>query len=90
MKVKSPIRKQIKNVNGIGVAKDDVKAFEWYMNAAAQEHVWGQLSVGWMYYIGKSVPRDIERAKEYFKEAEVDAADYDKLDSFGIKELFVY
>ncbi len=40
---------------GLGVQKDDVKAFEWYSKAAAQGYAPAQNNLGIMYEYGRSV-----------------------------------
>lgn len=48
---------------GLGVARDDVRAFEWYLRAAMKGHAGAQSGVGWYYEIGRGMPApDLVRA----------------------------
>ncbi len=49
--------------SGLGVAKDDVRAFEWYLRAAMKGHAGAQSGVGWYYEVGRGLPTpDLTRA----------------------------
>jgi len=48
---------------GLGVARDDVRALEWYLRAAMKGHAGAQSGVGWYYEIGRGLPApDLVRA----------------------------
>jgi TPR repeat protein len=46
---------------GLGLGKDNQKAFEWFQKAANQGHVEAQGSVGLMYYLGWGVIRNRDK-----------------------------
>jgi TPR repeat protein len=55
---------------GLGVPRDDAKAFEWFMAAAVKEDPVGMLEIGDYYEWGKGgIKVDYERAHEYFEKA---------------------
>lgn len=41
---------------GLGVERDDVRAFEWYLRSAMKGHPGAQSGVGWYYEIGRGMP----------------------------------
>ena len=48
---------------GLGVERDDVRAFEWYLRAAMKGHPGAQSGVGWYYEVGRGMPApDLVRA----------------------------
>ncbi|MEM1265972.1 MAG: tetratricopeptide repeat protein [Pseudomonadota bacterium] len=48
---------------GLGVPRDDVRAFEWYLRSAMKGHPGAQSGVGWYYEIGRGMPApDLVRA----------------------------
>jgi uncharacterized protein len=47
---------------GMGVPKNDAKAFEWIMKAAEQGHIQAQFNTGMMYGRGEGVPQNDEKA----------------------------
>jgi len=48
---------------GLGVARDDVRALEWYLRAAMKGHAGAQSGVGWYYEVGRGLPApDLVRA----------------------------
>lgn len=55
--------------NGDGVAKDDVKAAEWYQKAAIQGIAFAQYKLGAMYDKGEGVPKDAAKAVEWWEKA---------------------
>ncbi|MFZ2302648.1 MAG: tetratricopeptide repeat protein [Gallionella sp.] len=55
--------------NGDGVAKDDVKAAEWYQKAAEQGIAFAQYKLGAMYDKGEGVPKDAAKAVEWWEKA---------------------
>lgn len=52
---------------GLGVAKDPVRAFEWYLRAAMKGHPGAQSGVGWYYELGLGLPApDLVRAYMWY------------------------
>ncbi|MBC7156924.1 MAG: sel1 repeat family protein [Rhodobacteraceae bacterium] len=52
---------------GLGVERDDVRAFEWYLRAAMKGHPGAQSGVGWYYEIGRGLPApDLVRAYMWY------------------------
>lgn len=52
---------------GLGVARDDVRAFEWYLRAAMKGHAGAQSGVGWYYEVGRGMPApDLVRAYMWY------------------------
>lgn len=52
---------------GLGVARDDVRAFEWYLRSAMKGHPGAQSGVGWYYEIGRGLPApDLVRAYMWY------------------------
>mgnify|MGYP006274950177 FL=1 len=48
---------------GLGVERDDVRAFEWYLRSAMKGHPGAQSGVGWYYEVGRGLPApDLVRA----------------------------
>ncbi|SFJ33685.1 tetratricopeptide repeat protein [Jannaschia pohangensis] len=48
---------------GLGVEKDEVRAFEWYLRSAMKGHPGAQSGVGWYYELGLGMPApDLIRA----------------------------
>lgn len=48
---------------GLGVEKDDERAFEWYLRASMKGHPGAQSGVGWYYETGRGLPApDLVRA----------------------------
>ena len=48
---------------GLGVARDDVRAFEWYLRASLKGHPGAQSGLGWYYEVGRGVAApDLVRA----------------------------
>jgi len=41
---------------GLGVEKDDQRAFEWYLRSAMRGHPGAQSGVGWYYEVGRGMP----------------------------------
>ncbi len=49
--------------SGLGVERDDIRAFEWYLRAAMKGHPGAQSGVGWYYEVGRGIPApDLVRA----------------------------
>ena len=48
---------------GLGVERDDMRAFDWYLRSAMKGHAGAQSGVGWYYEIGRGLPApDLTRA----------------------------
>ncbi|MBF0280826.1 MAG: sel1 repeat family protein [SAR324 cluster bacterium] len=48
---------------GLGVKRDDVRAFEWYLRASMKGHPGAQSGIGWYYEVGRGLPApDLVRA----------------------------
>lgn len=52
---------------GLGVARDDARAFEWYLRSAMKGHPGAQSGVGWYYEVGRGLPAvDLVRAYMWY------------------------
>ena len=52
---------------GLGVERDDVRAFEWYLRSSMKGHPGAQSGVGWYYEIGRGLPApDLIRAYMWY------------------------
>lgn len=52
---------------GLGVERDDVRAFEWYLRSAMKGHPGAQSGVGWYYEVGRGMPEpDLVRAYMWY------------------------
>ena len=52
---------------GLGVARDDERAFEWYLRSAMKGHPGAQSGVGWYYEVGRGMPAiDLVRAYMWY------------------------
>ena len=52
---------------GLGVERDDVRAFDWYLRAALKGHAGAQSGVGWYYEVGRGMPApDLVRAYTWY------------------------
>jgi len=52
---------------GLGVERDDVRAFEWYLRAAMKGHAGAMSGVGWYYEVGRGLPApDLVRAYMWY------------------------
>ncbi len=52
---------------GLGVERDDVRAFEWYLRASMKGHPGAQSGVGWYYEVGRGLPApDLVRAYMWY------------------------
>lgn len=48
---------------GLGVARDDERAFDWYLRASLKGHPGAQSGLGWYYEVGRGIPApDLVRA----------------------------
>ncbi len=53
--------------SGLGVERDDVRAFEWYLRASLKGHAGAQSGIGWYYEIGRGLPApDLVRAYTWY------------------------
>ena len=53
--------------SGLGVERDDMRAFEWYLRAALKGHAGAQSGVGWYYEVGRGMPApDLVRAYMWY------------------------
>ena len=41
---------------GLGVPRDDARAFDWYLRAAMKGHPGAQSGIGWYYEVGRGLP----------------------------------
>ena len=52
---------------GLGVPRDDQRAFEWYLRSAMKGHPGAQSGVGWYYEVGRGMPApDLVRAYMWY------------------------
>ena len=52
---------------GLGVERDDVRAFEWYLRASLKGHPGAQSGIGWYYEVGRGLPApDLVRAYAWY------------------------
>ena len=52
---------------GLGVEKDEVRAFDWYLRSAMKGHPGAQSGVGWYYEVGLGMPApDLIRAYMWY------------------------
>lgn len=52
---------------GLGVPRDDQRAFEWYLRSAMKGHAGAQSGVGWYYEVGRGLPApDLVRAYMWY------------------------
>lgn len=52
---------------GLGVERDDIRAFEWYLRSSMKGHPGAQSGVGWYYEIGRGMPApDLIRAYTWY------------------------
>ena len=52
---------------GLGVERDDVRAFDWYLRASMKGHPGAQSGVGWYYEVGRGMPApDLVRAYVWY------------------------
>lgn len=51
---------------GLGVERDDRRAFEWYLRASMKGHPGAQSGVGWYYEVGRGVGVDLVRAYMWY------------------------
>lgn len=52
---------------GLGVPRDDVRAFDWYLRASLKGHPGAQSGIGWYYEVGRGMPApDLVRAYTWY------------------------
>ncbi|MEP6064364.1 MAG: tetratricopeptide repeat protein [Paracoccaceae bacterium] len=52
---------------GLGVERDDIRAFDWYLRSAMKGHPGAQSGVGWYYEVGRGMPApDLVRAYMWY------------------------
>ena len=51
---------------GLGVEKDPVRAFEWYLRASMKGHPGAQSGIGWYYEVGIGTEIDLTRAYMWY------------------------
>ncbi|MGR3344413.1 MAG: tetratricopeptide repeat protein [Paracoccaceae bacterium] len=52
---------------GLGVERDDIRAFDWYLRASMKGHAGAQSGVGWYYEVGRGMPApDLIRAYTWY------------------------
>jgi TPR repeat protein len=47
---------------GLGVERDDERAFEWYLRASMKGHPGAQSGIGWYFEVGRGTAVDLVRA----------------------------
>jgi len=52
---------------GLGVQRDDRRAFDWYLRASLKGHPGAQSGIGWYYEVGRGLPApDLVRAYTWY------------------------
>lgn len=51
---------------GLGVEKDPIRAFEWYLRASMKGHPGAQSGIGWYYEVGIGTAIDLTRAYMWY------------------------
>ncbi len=52
---------------GLGVERDDIRAFDWYLRASLKGHAGAQSGIGWYYEVGRGVAApDLVRAYAWY------------------------
>ncbi len=52
---------------GLGVERDDRRAFDWYLRASLKSHPGAQSGIGWYYEVGRGLPApDLVRAYAWY------------------------
>ncbi len=53
--------------SGLGVERDDIRAFEWYLRASLKGHPGAQSGIGWYYEVGRGMLEpDLIRAYTWY------------------------
>ena len=69
---------------GLGVDRDDERAFEWYLRASLKGHAGAQSGLGWYYELGRGLPApDMVRAYLWYALSAI-GGDPDALDSLEL------
>ncbi len=69
---------------GLGVARDDERAFDWYLRASLKGHAGAQSGLGWYYEVGRGLPApDMVRAYLWYALSAI-GGDPDALDSLEL------
>lgn len=69
---------------GLGVARDDERAFDWYLRASLKGHAGAQSGLGWYYEVGRGIPApDMVRAYLWYALSAI-GGDPDALDSLEL------
>ena len=57
----------VMHASGLGVPRDDERAFDWYLRSAMKGHPGAQSGVGWYYEVGRGMPApDLVRAYAWY------------------------
>ncbi len=68
---------------GLGVARDDARAFDWYLRASLKGHAGAQSGLGWYYEVGRGIPApDMVRAYLWYALSSI-GGDVDAPDSLN-------
>ena len=52
---------------GLGVKRDDIRAFDWYLRSSLKGHPGAQSGIGWYYEVGRGMPApDLVRAYTWY------------------------
>lgn len=52
---------------GLGVERDDIRAFDWYLRASLKGHPGAQSGIAWYYEVGRGMPTpDLVRAYTWY------------------------
>ncbi|WP_375254344.1 tetratricopeptide repeat protein [Yoonia sp.] len=69
---------------GLGVDRDDERAFDWYLRASLKGHPGAQSGLGWYYEVGRGIPApDLVRAYLWYALSAI-GGDPDALDSLEL------
>lgn len=69
---------------GLGVERDDERAFDWYLRASMKGHAGAQSGLGWYYEVGRGIPApDMVRAYLWYALSAI-GGDPDALDSLEL------
>ena len=69
---------------GLGVDRDDERAFDWYLRASLKGHPGAQSGLGWYYEVGRGIPApDMVRAYLWYALSAI-GGDPDALDSLEL------
>ncbi|WP_050770813.1 tetratricopeptide repeat protein [Roseobacter sp. CCS2] len=69
---------------GLGVDRDDERAFDWYLRASLKGHAGAQSGLGWYYEVGRGLPApDMVRAYLWYALSAI-GGDPDALDSLEL------